>query len=411
MAISWQKTNPPGPDAKHTSVFESGMAPAWYRIDNADKLDSPALVIYPQRVKDNIRKLKEMIGGDLNRLRPHVKTHKSPEATRLMLEAGINKFKCATIAEGEMLAMEGAADVLLAYQPIGPKINRLAALIGKYPGTKFSCLFDDPEAAYAMGVIFSDHDLEVPVYLDLNVGMNRTGIEPGEAALRLYIKALQVKGLKPIGLHAYDGHIRDTDLEIRQQKCDAAFARVSALSDDIEKEIQKEIQTRLQNGLPAEGLDKPVLVVGGSPTFPLHARRLDVECSPGTYIYWDKGYSELCPDQPFEPAALVVTRVISLPGSGKLCLDLGHKSISAENELARRVFFLNAPELKMIGQSEEHLVAEAGPDHTYKVGDILYGLPVHICPTVALYERAFTVQDAKVDGEWKNLARDRKISI
>ena len=107
----------------------------------------------------------------------------------------------------------------------------------------------------------------------------------------------------------------------------------------------------------------------------------------------------------------MVSRVISLPDETKLCLDVGHKSVSAENELTKRIYFLNAPELSMRGQSEEHLVVDAGKGHHYKVGDVLYGLPYHVCPTVALYERAITIEDHKISGEWRNIARDRKINI
>lgn len=392
----------------------------WYAITNVDQLDTPALVVYPARVKENIRRFKEM-GGDTQRLRPHVKTHKSPEATRLLLEAGIHKFKCATIAEAEMLAIGGAPDVLLAYQPIGPKLQRFVGLIQKYPGTKFSCLIDNSAAATAMAAIFSAFRLNVAVYIDLNVGMNRTGIPPGEAALQLYKDFSQGQlaqqrgkeasqeqpesrgqGITPAGLHAYDGHIRDTDMDQRKQKCDAAFAGVAALKEALKKEGF--------TGLNSAG-PEPIIIAGGSPTFPIHCKRQGIECSPGTFVYWDKGYSDLFPEQPFEPAALVVTRVVSLPDNTKLCLDLGHKSIAAENDLASRVYFLNAPGLKFIGQSEEHLVVDAGPGHRYKTGDIFYGLPIHICPTVALYERAFTIENGLVTGEWKNTARDRKISV
>jgi len=110
-------------------------------------------------------------------------------------------------------------------------------------------------------------------------------------------------------------------------------------------------------------------------------------------------------------AAVLVTRVISLPSSNKICTDLGHKSVAAENEITRRVFFLNAEGLKPVGQSEEHLVFEVSEGHTYKVGDILYGLPYHVCPTVALYERVITIENGKVTGEWRNVSRDRKITI
>src|SRR5580692_371114 len=124
------------------------MSKPWYEIDNIDELDTPALVVYPERVGQNIARAVAMV-GDAGRLRPHVKTHKSPAVTRLMLDAGIRRFKCATIAEAEMLAVAGAPDVLLAYQPVGPKVGRLLNLIEKFPATSFACLIDHPDAAVA----------------------------------------------------------------------------------------------------------------------------------------------------------------------------------------------------------------------------------------------------------------------
>ncbi len=364
----------------------------WYQIINVDQLDSPALVVYPDRVKQNIALLIQAI-DDISRLRPHVKTHKSREATQLMLTAGIRKFKCATVAEAEMLAMVGAPDVLLAYQPVGAKQHRLIALIKAYPDSQFACLVDDLANAQHLSDLAGEAGVSIPVYIDLNVGMNRTGIAPTETVLTLYEALAQLEGIRPVGLHAYDGHIRNPNLVLRTVECDAAFEPVQ----------------KLAKTLTARGFNKPVIVAGGSPTFPIHAQRADVECSPGTFIYWDKGYGATLAEQPFLPAALVVTRVISLPDSTKLCLDLGHKSIAAESELAQRVSFLNAPELKAIGQSEEHLVVEAGEGHTYQIGDVLYGLPNHICPTCALYERAYTIENGTVIGEWRTVARDRVI--
>jgi D-serine deaminase-like pyridoxal phosphate-dependent protein len=375
------------------------MSTSWYDIDNIDGLDTPALVVYPERVRQNIARAIVMV-GDAARLRPHVKTHKSPAVTRLMLDAGIRRFKCATIAEAEMLAGEGTPDVLLAYQPVGPKVDRLVKLIQKFPTTTFACLIDHEDAAAAMAKGFHDAGLVVPVYLDLNVGMDRTGIAPGPEALALYRKAVELEGIDPVGLHVYDGHIRDSDPAALKAKCDLAFAPVLALRDAIA-------------ALPAtSGGRELTIIAGGSPTFPVHAgREAEIQCSPGTFVYWDKGYGDQFPGQPFTPDALVVTRVISLRGDGRLCLDLGHKSIAAENELGRRVFFLNGPELRAVGQSEEHLVVDAGSGHGYRIGDVLYGVPYHICPTVALYERAITIEEGRISGEWKNIARDRRISV
>jgi D-serine deaminase-like pyridoxal phosphate-dependent protein len=380
------------------------MSQAWYSIENIDQLDTPALVVYPERVRENIRLAIEMTGSP-DRLRPHVKTHKSPAVTRLMLEAGIRRFKCATIAEAEMLAGEGAPDILLAYQPIGPKAARLATLIRTFPATSFSCLIDNTAAADAMAQVFASEGLDVPVYIDINVGMDRTGIDPGPAALDLYRAAQQLKGITPVGLHAYDGHIRDADPAIRKQKCDEAFAGVISL--------QTALAELGAGGGAAEGSAAGVTIIaGGSPTFPIHARRPPhIQCSPGTFVYWDKGYGDQFPDQPFSSAALVVTRVISLRGDTRLCLDLGHKSIAPENDITHRVFFLNGTGLRAVGQSEEHLVVEAGAGHPYGIGDIFYGVPFHICPTVALYERAMTIEAGRLTGDWKNTARDRRLTV
>lgn len=366
----------------------------WYAIHDIDKLDTPALVVYPERVKENINILKGMI-DDVSRLRPHVKTNKCRDVALLMIEAGITKFKCATIAEAEMLGMSKAPDVLLAYQPIGPKLKRFIKLIQTYPETLYSCLVDNNAAAEQISKTALENNIVIPVYIDLNVGMNRTGIKPDEGALEMYGYCSGLSGIKLMGLHAYDGHIHDKELEVRKQEADNAFAQVR----------------QLQQGIRERGYVEPIIIAGGSPTFPIHATRGAVECSPGTFIYWDRGYSLNCEEQLFLTAALVISRVISLPDEGKLCLDVGHKSISAENELNKRIYFLNAPELTFIGQSEEHLVVHAGKSHHYKVGDVLYGLPYHICPTVALYERATIIENNQVSGEWYNIARDRKITI
>ena len=366
----------------------------WYKINNLESVDSPALVIYPDRVKANIDNLLKMV-DDKERLRPHVKTHKIAEVTLLLIEAGINKFKCATIAEAEMLAICGAKDVLLAYQPVGPKINRFAALIRKYPRSRFSCLTDNPEAAERLDNYFVSAQLTVPVYIDLDLGQHRTGIPPGDKAIQLYRDCLHRKGIVAVGFHAYDGHIRDTDFETRKKKCDEAFARVEQMRQEIS----------------AGAIPEPVIVAGGSPTFSIHSRRKGIECSPGTFIFWDKSYLDLCPEQDFIPAALVIARVISLPDKSKICLDLGHKSIAPENEISRRVYFLNATGLKPVSQSEEHLVLDAGEGRPFSIGDTLYGLPAHICPTVSLYERALLVRNGLAEGEWKIMARDRKLTI
>jgi len=369
------------------------MSP-WYEIKNTLELDSPALVVFPERVKKNIQTAIDML-GDVNRLRPHIKTNKSADVIKLMMGAGIHQFKCATIAEAELLGMCKAKDVLLAYQPLGPKLSRFVDLIKKYPHTNFSCLTDNIPAATEQAHAFAKAGIVVPVYIDLNIGMNRTGIAPGKDAIELYKQLSTLEGIRAGGLHAYDGHLRSSDINERTLQCNEGFKAVESMVEELNK----------------LNLPVPNIVAGGSPAFPIHAKRKNVQCSPGTFVYWDKGYSNLCPEQNFLPAAVLITRVISLPAPGKITTDLGHKSVAAENDISKRIFFLNASDPNAVGQSEEHLVLETNKEHSHKVGDLLYGLPYHICPTVALYERVYTVENGLVNGEWKNIGRDRKIFV
>jgi D-serine deaminase-like pyridoxal phosphate-dependent protein len=363
----------------------------WYTIDNVQEVDTPFLAIFPDRVKANIYALKQMI-PDTSRLRPHVKVHKSKQVIALMMEAGITKFKCATIAEAEMLALAGAPDVLLAYQPVGPKIKRLIHLIAGYPATKFACLVDSEQVANELAADASDRNLCVSAYLDLNVGMNRTGIMPAEA-LTLYKRIMGIRGIVLVGLHAYAGQITQADPETRHT--------ASAVAYDIVARLRAEIN---EAGFPF-----PAISTGSTPTLQPDAANHDTEWSPGTFIYWDQTYAELYGELPFDVAALVVTRVVSMPGENLLCLDLGYKAISSEGDLDHRVRFLGHPGLRVTSQSEEHMVISATPGHKLAIGDVLYGLPYHIGRTCNLYQSASIVYNNNANGEWYHFT-GRKIS-
>jgi D-threonine aldolase len=367
----------------------------WYDLHNINTIDTPAVLVYPERMRNNILLLKQTV-GDVQRLRPHIKTSKMIEAVQLLQEEGINKFKCATIAEAEMLGLAGAGDVLLAYQPVGPKVDRLQQIVEQYPDTKYACLVDNRMSAIAIAAVFAAAQQTMRVYLDLNVGMNRTGIEPGpdNEALELYQELLHLPGITPVGLHAYDGHLHDTAFELRREKCNAGFAPVMALAAAI-----------TEAGAPA-----PKIIAGGTPTYAIHAENPGVECSPGTFIFQDWGYQQLHPEQHFEFAAVAITRVISIIDGKHLCVDLGHKSVASENPQPR-IHFLNAPDAEPQGHSEEHLVVKVPDTSLYPVGTVLYGIPTHICPTIALHERVGVVENNNCVAWWKVIARDRKIMI
>src|SRR5690606_22353940 len=369
---------------------ETTTTGAWYVVSSAHEIDSPALLVYPERVKHNINLAIAMV-GDTDRLRPHVKTHKSSAITKLQLAAGITRYKCATLAEAEMLGRCGAPDVLVAYPLFGPRLQAFLTLGGQYPASRFSTLVDDRSAAEQLSEAALLQGVEVDVYIDLDIGMGRTGVPIGPEAGQLYARCRSLPGLRVLGLHAYDGQVREPDPEKLRRQCEENYRPLAALVDR----------------LVAQGFPKPEIIVGGSPSFPFYAEMEGVQCSPGTFILWDHGYATDCPDQGFLPAAVLMTRIISMPTPETICVDLGHKAVGAENAIDKRVHFLDAPLLKPLRQSEEHLVLQAPQGHGYKLGDVLYGIPYHICPTVNLYDAYNVVENGRAASSWDIDARQR----
>jgi D-serine deaminase-like pyridoxal phosphate-dependent protein len=369
------------------------MTADWFRPGNEATIPSPALLLCSERIDANLR-LMVQIAGDPARLRPHVKTHKLGPLVGRQLALGIVKYKCATIAEAEMTAEAGAPDVLLSLPAVGPNIARLAALARRFPKTKFSTIADNSATVRGLSAGARAPGLTFDVYLDIDCGMHRTGIAPGDEAFDLYRLLATTPALRAAGLHAYDGHIQEADLAKRTAQCEADFAPVIALRER----------------LLAAGFPVPVVIAAGSPTFPCHARHADRELSPGTTVLWDFGYGDKFADLPFQPAAVLLTRVISKPGANRLCLDLGHKAVASENPHPR-VRLLELPDAVPVVHSEEHLVIETPRADEFAIGAALHGIPRHVCPTVALHAEAWLVEGGVARERWPILARARRITV
>ncbi len=364
----------------------------WYAIDNADQVDSPALLVYRDRIVQNIDRALHFVHGVEDRLRPHIKTNKCKEVCQLMMDKGIKKFKCATIAEAELLGVIGAEDVLLAYQPVGPKVDRFLQLSKAFPNTHFSCLVDNSDAAQAISSKSLALGLLTTIYIDINVGMGRTGVVL-EDLERLFMDILLMDGLQLIGVHGYDGHIHDKDDKKRGEQCERSYGILQTAYLMVQANISRPLRK----------------VIGGSPSFPFHAERTDVECSPGTFVFWDFGYAENYAEQNFQLAAVLLTRVVSIVDHKHLCLDLGYKSVACESPQPRVKFFdPRIGEIKM--QSEEHLVVEVSDSSKFTIGDSIYCVPRHICPTVACYGELQVVNGRQADQTWTVYARNRKIN-
>jgi D-serine deaminase-like pyridoxal phosphate-dependent protein len=370
------------------------MSHAWYHVENEADIPSPALLFFRSRIEHNLQ-LMLKIAGDPNRLRPHVKTHKTAEIIAMQLKLGITKFKAATIAETEMCAAVGATDVLLAMPCVGINAHRLAELALKFPDTQFSSIADDVDTVRFLASAAQQHNVTLGVYLELDCGMSRTGIFPGDAAAILAHAMKDTPRLQFRGLHAYDGHIHDDSLDVRRERCNAAFEPIL------------QFRCRLQG----EGIIVKELVAGGSPTFGIHATYPDRTLSPGTTVLWDFGYGDKYPaDLPFQPAAMLLARVISKPGKNRITLDLGHKSVAPENPHPR-VRFEELPDAVALMQSEEHLVLETERAHEFTIGQALHGLPRHVCPTVSMHGEAYVIEGGQTTERWPITARNRLITV
>lgn len=368
--------------------------PSWYHIKNVEELDSPSIALYKDHLLFNIQKMKDMVGNDVSRLMPHVKTNKMSKVIAHMISAGITRFKSSTIAESEIAAQEGATAILLAHQLVGPKVGRFASLIEHYPKTTFSTLVDNSAAAQLLNEVATNKNIYIEIFIDINNGMNRSGIEMGAELDQLILDINNLKSLKLIGLHVYDGHLRDSDFKKRQEEIEGGMKKINTLYNHLK-------------------INDPnfLLICGGTPSFTAHLLEDNRICSPGTCLLWDWGYGDKMEEQEFKYAALLVTRVISKPKKGIITLDLGHKGVAAENPIQYRVKFLNLANYELLSQSEEHGVLKVKDWNNIQVGDVFYGVPYHICPTINLYDEVSVIENGYKMDTWHITARKRKINI
>ncbi|MFK7734844.1 MAG: D-TA family PLP-dependent enzyme [Pirellulaceae bacterium] len=375
---------------------------AGYTLKHPEELLTPCLLVYPELIKSNLEAMLAIAGG-ASRLRPHVKTHKTPEIVQLALDSGIVKHKCATLREAEMLAECGVPDVLVAYPQVGPAIERFVQLVSQHGQTHFSTIVDDPGATKRLGLELDRQGLKLDVLVDIDNGMHRTGIPVDAGAAELCRLVAANDSMRFAGLHVYDGQNHQPSLAERQ------LAVAELLKPVIE----------LVDQLASESITVPKLVCGGTPTFAVFAatfpdeRPVAVEFSPGTCVLSDFNYGRDYPDlNGIRNAAVLMTRVISKqPGAEHFTCDLGNKAIAADPPSGERCHFLGLTDVALVKQNEEHLMVRCAEAQDLKVGDVLYALPAHICPTTALHQFIHPVEGGQIVGRWEVNARDRIYSI
>ncbi len=355
-----------------------------YALPAMDSVQTPCLVVFPSVIHRNVDRMAELLGG-LRRLRPHIKTHKCREVIALLMARGIDKFKCASIAEVRMLIECGVRDIQLAYPLIGPGVDRLAALLDEHRDATVSVTVDDGVAAGMLNEACRRRDRPVDVLIDLDVGMHRTGIEPGPAADALAMAVAKMSHLRLRGLHAYDGHIRERAVEDRRPLVEAAMTG------------PLEMKRRLRDSGLVEG--QPTLSTSGTLTF-IVAKDFEGidEVTPGTWVFWDVTYNEI--DGPrFEYAALVASRVVSRPCREGVTLDAGSKGVS--RDIPGDPVVIGTQGLRLGHANEEHQPCQwDGDGPRPAIGDVVLLAPRHVCTTFYLYSHGLAVEEGRVVGRW-----------
>jgi len=364
-----------------------------YRVADPDALETPAMLLFQDVIEHNIQSVCQLVGGGEN-LIAHVKTHKSEAIARRQVERGIAGFKCATLKELEMVLDAGASKAILAYpQCQEMKIERLFDLHTAYPNAWIAAIVSRPFHLDVITKIADRREQSLNVMLDVDVGMRRTGIGVSDEAAQLYRDVHAHPLLTAAGFHVYDGHDNFSDVTLREAKAAGHIAAVLTFRQAME----------------ASGIPVPCIVGGGSWSFQFYARTEGIYGSPGSFIYWDAGYSTAMPDLPFKWAALVLTQVVDrYPDNGTITTDLGCKGISSDLALEERAFLLGHDTAELVSQSEEHGVFRLS-GKLPQVGDYLLAVPGHICPTTIRYPGSHVLDaSGKVVDYYVHTARYRQ---
>lgn len=345
-----------------------------YRIAGIEHMLTPALIIVGAAVDANIAATIKLAGGDPDRLRPHIKTAKLQRVVRRYVEFGIGNCKCATTREFEVACASGMRDVLVSYPMMGKNAQRIEEISARYPAVAVSVLVDHRDQ-------IAQWDYSTGIFLDVNPGMDRTGVGPeqSEKVLEL-VRAIIESGRTFRGLHYYDGHLGSYEFEKRRALALHGYEQLSQLASRIED----------------AGVAVGEVITSGTFVFmfasafaPLVQAKGTLRLSPGAAIYGDMNVMQQLPaDFGFRPAMVVATRVVSHPRADLITCDAGLKAVAGFAGLPN-CSVIGWPALQPQRMSEEHLTLQAPPNSVLPdLGSILYLVPRHAGLTVNNFDVA-----------------------
>jgi len=361
-----------------------------------EDLDTPALLVDVNVMEKNLLWGQEKANSAGVKLRPHVKTHRTPALAKKQIKLGAKGITVAKLGEAEVMAKENIDDIFIANEIVGKiKIERLCKLNRQI---RLATGIDSPIQAKALSEKFAREDKPIEILIDVDTGDARTGIQPGQSALELANLIIQLPGLKLRGIFTHDGHsYRAKDIfEVKQ----------------VFKKSQEEM-LQTANTLRLAGIQLEEISVGSTPSF-LVADILSgiTEIRPGTYIFLDAAQGNLL--RSYERCALtVLTTITNRPTPQRVVVDAGTKALSA---FVRGIgvcqtqgfgLLKEKPTIYLENLSDEHGIFSTALTNEYPIGDKLQIIPNHACPTCNLYDYLYGVRDCMVVNKWPITARGR----
>jgi D-serine deaminase-like pyridoxal phosphate-dependent protein len=352
-----------------------------------EELETPVLVIDLAVMERNLDRMMTTIGRSGARLRPHLKTAKSPAIAHLMLRAGAVGVCAAKLSEAEVLANAGIDDILLTCEVAGfGKFERLVALAGWLPG--FKAVVDSQGAVDAIAGIAQRRGVTVKLLIELVVGQGRSGVHEPERVLALAQRIQATECLEFLGIHAYAGEMQHVPLVRRRRENAAAMEPLRVTLDLLE----------------ANGVTPQLVSGGGTGTveFDLEAGLLN-EIQAGSFLLMDTDYRKA--GVPFENALFCRSTIVSRPAANRAVCDAGAKTLSFDSGPAEVVGY---PGITYGTGSDEHGKLTFDPDDPaadLRIGDVVTLLPSHVCTTINLHDVLVGVRDGVVETIWPVEAR------
>ncbi len=345
-------------------------------------LDTPALLVDSDRLERNIAEMAERVSTGGKALRPHTKTHKTPEIARMQMAAGASGLTVAKLGEAEVLAYAGCKDIFIANQLVGAiKIQRLMSLLEH---AKIRVGADSMEVAAPIGMAAKSHGWQVPVMIEVDTGLGRSGTRSLEETLLLAKQVADHPGLTFLGIFTHEGHLyrgKDGGVDAEAAAAVAVQMRETAFA------------------LRDQGTPCGVVSVGSTPGAKLLATEPDLtELRPGVYVFNDR--TQVRRGVPADRCALtVLSTVISVRPDGRVVIDAGTKSLASDNPFEEKTFgdVLDHPELTFSGISEEHGHLMAQGQTSLRVGDKVRVVPNHACTCVNMHNSLTTFRNDTVE--------------